>query len=277
VPEVNQFMPGLVSSGYDQRNAFLNYQRDSGIPKHSVKWNWLLDLPFGKGKLLGGNASGVLDKVIGGWQLAGIGTLRSNYFTLPTGNWNITGEPIHLYGYKYPIQDCRSVSSCVPGYLWWNGYIPANQINSKDANGNPNGYMGVPADYKPAVTPVTPWGSTTLPANAPANTSLSSIWDTNNVWVPLKNGTAQKVGYNNGLHPWRNQYFPSVRQWNLDASLFKSIPITERVNLRFASDFFNVFNHPGNPNTVGGDGFLNCRAGSASTGRIMQLSLRLSW
>ncbi len=276
VPEVNQFMPGIVPTGYDQRDSFLNYQRDTGIPKHRVQWNWLVDLPFGKGKMLGKNAGGVLDKFIGGWQLAGIGTLRSTYFSLPTGNWNITGEPIHLYGYQYPIQNCRG-GSCIPGYLWWNGYIPANQINSVDAKGNPNGYMGVPANYKPAVTPLIPWGSTTLPANAPANTTISQYWDTNNVWVPLKNATVQRVGYSNGLHPWRNQYLPSVRQWNLDASLFKNIPLYERVSLRFAADFFNVFNHPGNPNSVGGDGFLNCRSSGAANPRVLQLSLRLSW
>ena len=137
------------------------------------------------------------------------------------------------------------MNPCQPGYLWYNGYIPANQINSHAANGQPNGYEGVPADYKPAVTPLIPYGSTTLPANAPANLNISSYWDTNNVWIPLKNGTTQMVAYNPGLNPWRNQYMPGVRQWQQDASLFKNIPIHERISLRFTADFFNVFNHPG--------------------------------
>jgi hypothetical protein len=271
----NQYLPGAVPTEYDARNRFLNYQRDTGIPKHRVKWNWLIDLPAGRGKALGHNGGRVLDKFIGGWQLAGIGTLFSNYFSLPTGNWNFTGEPIHQYGYKYPIQDCRG-GTCIPGYLWWNGYIPANQINSHDANGNPNGYEGIPADYKPAITPLIPWGTTMLPANAPANTNISQYWDTNNVWIPLKNGTAQIVAFNNNLNPWRNQYLPSVIQWNVDASLLKNVTFYERYDLRFAADFFNVFNHPNNPNSVGGDGFLNCRASGLSP-RILQLSLRLTW
>ena len=87
----------------------------------------------------------MLDKFIGGWQIAGLGSLRSNYFTLPTNNYP-TGTPIQFYGYQYPIQDCRS-GACFPGYLWWNGYIPANRINSVDANGKPNGVMGVPVTY----------------------------------------------------------------------------------------------------------------------------------
>jgi len=275
VPELNLYLPGAVPADYDKRNRFLNYSRDTGVPKHSLKWNWLVDLPFGKGKPIGRNISNWLDKVVGGWQLAGIGTLRSNYFSLPTNNWNFTGEPIKLYGYKYPIQNCTS-GVCIPGYLWWNGYIPANKINSVDANGKPNGYMGVPADYRPAVTPLIPWGSTTLPPNAPANTNIASFWDTNNVWIPLKDGTVQRVTYDTGLHPWRNQRKPSIRQWGLDASLFKNIPINERFKLRLNGDFFNVFNHPNNPNSVGGDGFLNCRS-SGSDPRVLQLSLRLEW
>lgn len=275
VPAVNQFMPGAVPTDYDQRNSFLNYQRDTGIPKHRVKWNWLIDLPVGRGKWLGTNSSKLLDKFIGGWQIAGIGSLGSTYFSLPTGNWNFTGESIHQYGYQYPIQNCVS-GTCIPGYLWWNGYIPANQINSHDAQGRPNGYEGVPADYKPAVTPLIPWGTTTLPANAPANTNISQYWDTNNVWTPLKNGTTQIVGYNNGLNPWRNQYLPSVRQWNMDLSAFKNVRFGERYNVRLSGDFFNALNHPGNPNTVGGDGFLNTRS-SGTAARVVQLGLRLDW
>lgn len=273
--ELNQFMPGSVPVDMTERNRFLNYRRDTGIPKHRVQYNWIADLPFGRDKLIGRNVNRVLDKFIGGWQLAGIGTLRSNYFSLPTGNWNLTGEPIKMYGYDYPIEDCRS-GTCIPGYLWWNGYIPAHQINSKDANGRPNGYMGVPADYKPAVTPLIPWGTTALPANAPAGTNISQFWDTNNVWIPLNDGTVQRVTYNDGLHPWRNQFLPSIRQWNVDASLLKNIRFKESLNLRFGADFFNVFNHPNNPNTVGGDGFLNCRA-SGTSPRVLQLSLRLDW
>ncbi|HWQ92940.1 MAG TPA: TonB-dependent receptor [Clostridia bacterium] len=271
--ETNQYLPGLVPTDYDERNRLLNYKRDTIFPKHRVRWNWLIDLPIGRGKWLGRNSSNLLDKVIGGWQLAGIGTLRSTYFSLPTGNWNFTGEPIQLYGYQYPIENCTG-GSCVPGYLWWNGYIPSNKINSHDASGKPNGYMGIPANYKPAVTPLIPWGSTDMPANAPAGTNISSFWDTNNVWVPLKNGKVERVGYDTGLNPWRNQFLPSVRQWGLDASLFKSAQLTERVALRFNMDFFNVLNHPGNPNSVGGNGMLTTQS-SGQNPRVLQLTLRL--
>ena len=83
----------------------------------------------------------LLDKFIGGWQVAGTGFLVSRYWTLPTDVYP-NGKPLEIYGYKYPIQDCTQRTPAIPGYLWWNGYIPANQINSYDANGKPNGDHG---------------------------------------------------------------------------------------------------------------------------------------
>lgn len=270
----NQFLPGAVPADFDERARFLNYQRDITVPKHRLSWNWLVDLPFGRGKKIGGNAGAIADKFIGGWQIAGMGTLRSNYWALPT-NIYPNGSAVELYGEKYKIQDCRS-GTCYPGYLYWNGYIPANRINSTDANGKPNGVMGVPDNYKPAGSPMIPWGSTSLPANAPANTDVSRYWDTNTVWVPLKNGSVQRTTYDNYLHPWRQQYFTGPRTWDVDATIMKNISLTETMRLRFQADFFNVFNHPNNPTSVGGDGILSTRT-SGNSARELQLSLRLLW
>ncbi|MEK7407495.1 MAG: hypothetical protein AAB225_20650, partial [Acidobacteriota bacterium] len=269
IPELNQFLPGRVPAGIDERNRFLNYQRDTSVPKHRVRWNWIVDLPFGKGKPLAGGAGRALDRLIGGWQVAGMGSLRSNYFSLPTGNWGKLDQ-IEMYGYQYPVQDCRG-GPCRPGYLWWNGYIPANQINSTDAQGRPNGVMGVPAGYKPATQPLIPW-----PKTPDRNDPMYSYFGGNTVWVTLKDGTQQRTSFSDGLHPWRQQYLPGVRQWGLDASLFKTIPITERMNVRFNADFFNVLNMPGNPNSIGGDGILSTRT-SGQGARELQLTLRVSW
>ena len=266
-----QFLPGAVPTDFDKRNRFLNYQRDTSIPKHRIRWNWIADLPFGRGKTIGGNAGGLLNRFIGGWQLAGTGYLRSNFQSLPTGTYP-NGNAIEYYGYKYPIQDCTG-GTCYPGYLWNNaGYIPANRINSYDpVTGRPNGIMGVPADYKSVSQPIWPW-----PANPQSSDPMYPYYGSNTVWVPLSNGVLQRTTYNENLHPWRQQYFPSVRQWGLDASLFKTIPVTERVNLRFNLDYFNVLNHPNNPTGVSGMGILSTRS-SGSGARELQLTLRLTW
>jgi hypothetical protein len=275
VGSLNMYMPGAVPVDIDQRIRFMQYRRDWEIPKHRVRWNFVADLPFGKGKRLGHDVNSTVDKFIGGWQLAGMGNMRTFFWSLPTSIYPTSANSIEVYGYKYPIQNCTS-GVCVPGYLWWNGYIPANKINSVDANGKPNGYMGVPANYKPAATPLIPAGATVLPANAPANTVLSQYWDTNTVWIPLSNGTVQRTTFDDGLHPWRNQYLPGPLQWGMDASLFKFVNLTERFVLRFNIDMFNIFNHPNNPTSPGSDGVLSTR-NSGSGARTTQLSLRLQW
>jgi hypothetical protein len=263
------FLPGSVPTDLQERNRFLNYRRDTEFPKHRLRWNWIADLPFGRGKKLGGNAGAVLNRLIGGWQLAGFGNLNSRYFTLPTNNWGAVETP-EIYGKKYPIEDCRS-GTCYQGYLYWNGYIPANRINSYDANGKPNGVMGVPADYRPATAPVLP-----IPADGGTpRDPLFAFYDTNNVWVPMKNGSTQRVVMDTGLHPWRNQYVAAPWIWGMDASLFKSIPIRESFVLRFNADFFNVLNMPG-MTIPGGDGILSLQ-NSAQGARQLQLTLRLTW
>ena len=50
---VTSYLKGAVPDDYQARNRLLNYQRDTGVPKHLVNWNFLVDLPFGKGKRFG--------------------------------------------------------------------------------------------------------------------------------------------------------------------------------------------------------------------------------
>jgi hypothetical protein len=269
----NQYLPNTMPTDPHQYDKLLNYQRDTAIPKHRFSWNWLVDLPVGRGKPLFGNARGVLNKVIGGWQVAGIGSLASTYFTLPSGDFP-TGAPIQIYGYKYPIQNCTS-GTCYPAYLYWNGYIPENQINSHNAAGKPNGYEGIPANYQPAVSPLIPYGQTALPPNAPAGTNLTPYWNSNTVWVPLNNGTVARTTWA-GLAPLQNQYFLGIWQWNTDASLVKNVAFKEHYNFRFQCDFFNVLNHPGNSNNIGSSGVLSTQS-SGNSPRTLQLSGRLTW
>ncbi len=269
IPGQNIFLTGTVPTDLDALNRLYNYQRDTTIPKHRVRWNWVADLPFGKGKNWANNLPGFLDKIVGGWQISGMGTVWSSYYTLPATQFQ-TATPIETYGYKYPIQDCRS-GACRPGYLYWNGYINPNQINSVDASGKPNGVMGVPSNYKPSVQPLNPW-----PVNPSKSDPMYAYYGTNTTWVTLKNGVSQRTTFDNGLMPLRQQYRPGVRSWMLDASLVKTIPFNERFNLRFQLDAFNVLNHPGNSTSITGEGLLMTNV-SGQAAREMQLSLRLNW
>jgi hypothetical protein len=81
----------------------------------------------------------------------------------------------------------------------------------------------------------------------------------------------------------RNTY-RGPRQQNWDFSLLKNMRLTERQNLRFAADFFNIWNHANfaNPSQAS----LNVQSSPTSfavinqtvgTPRLIQLSLRYSF
>ena len=254
------FLPGALPQDLDQRLRLLRYARDTDIPQQRLRWNFLVDLPVGRGKKFLGNTGRGWDRLIGGWQVAGSGTAQSRWFTLPTGNWGTLGTP-QIYGTQYPITDCRS-GQCFPGYLYYNGYIPANRINVA------GGVMGVPSNYAPSSQPINP-----APATGTVDPNFN---DTNNVYVTLKDGTKQLVAYDTGLHPWRNQAIAGPWISSMNASLYKSVAITERVRLRINLDAFNVFNQPGLPLPDNNTGILSLRT-SGQGARVLQYTARVSW
>jgi hypothetical protein len=80
---------------------------------HQFNSNWLIELPFGKGKWLARNANSFTEAVIGGWQLSGLARWTSgfpvtldNSATWPT-NWQLEGAatligPAHTAVTKHP-------------------------------------------------------------------------------------------------------------------------------------------------------------------------------
>jgi len=79
---------------------------------------------------------------------------------------------------------------------------------------------------------------------------------------------------------------PGIR--NFDFAVFKKTPITERVNIEFRTEFFNLFNHPyfsppgtGFDGTPTGNGFgqitSTVQGGVASPERLIQFALKLAF
>jgi hypothetical protein len=154
----------------------------------------------------------------------------------------------------------------LPGYLYSNGYIPANRRNV------PNGVTGLPDNYTPSQQPIVP-----IPANGGSSADPNfANYETNNVTIRLANGQNQLVAMDTGVHPWRNQAMPGPWIHNATASLFKSVPITERVVLRINLDAFNVFNNPGLPNVDAATGIVSLR-NSGQAARTLQYTARITW
>jgi hypothetical protein len=206
---------------------------------------------------------------IGGWQLAGMGSLASTCFQLPADMFP-TGNKIELYGYS--IQSRTAAAAAASRYLWTNGYIPANRINSYDAKGNPNGVMGsrrATTAYAPLITA----GRRPCPQRAGEHECPVVLGHEHGLFAEKRNAAAHDVV--EPVPAYNNQFLPGIRTWNTDASLVKNVRF-EKWNLRFTADFFNVLNHPGNPSAVSSAGLLQTR-NSGNAARQLQLSLRLGW
>ncbi len=75
--ERNSFAPGGGNGGvslsaiYNSWNPSLNRGSSEFDVRHLITGDYVYQLPFGRGKSIGGRANGILDAFIGGWQLAG--------------------------------------------------------------------------------------------------------------------------------------------------------------------------------------------------------------
>ena len=68
--------------------------------RHQINANWILEMPFGKGRWLARDAGGALNALIGGWQLSGLARWTSGFpvsvlngGTWPT-NWQLGGGAV---------------------------------------------------------------------------------------------------------------------------------------------------------------------------------------
>ena len=92
------------------------------------------------------------------------------------------------------------------------------------------------------------------------------------VWTTL-----QRTTLSGFVDPMQNQYMLGPMQWNMSASAFKTVKITERAFLRINVDFLNnVFNMPGTPNPNGTSGLISTQ-GSANSPRTLQLTGRITF
>lgn len=246
VPENIQLF-GAPNLSYEQRLRLV-YFRSTTIPQHRMRYNAIYELPFGRGKKIGGNAPGFVNQIIGGWQVAAIGDWRGG-LRLSTGLYqfgdlriNADERPeLTIFGQRQR--------------LWFRGdFNPAAATNVTGGNLT----ALIPLDRSQRVArPLGPNFNNQLP-------------------LTLANGTVRNVpiGELYNYSPRANIIGPGA--WNADISLFKNFKFRESGNVRFTADFFNAFNHPNdvNPNTTTGLQNLGVQANDA---RIIQFSLRVAW
>jgi hypothetical protein len=87
--DFNLSAPSDVANSY---NLALNKGPAAFNLQHQFNANFSYELPFGSGKLWGGSASGLVDRLIGGWQWNGILTAQSGLPFTPTAGSNRSGS-----------------------------------------------------------------------------------------------------------------------------------------------------------------------------------------
>jgi hypothetical protein len=146
--------------------------------RQTLSVNTVYELPFGPGKRFL-TSGGVAGKLLGGWQLSGIGSAS-------------TGRPIDIL-------------------------VDVSPTDRPD---------GVTRNQRPDLVP----GQSIYGSPKTINN-----WFNINAFAVPAVGTWGSLGRNAGRGPG---------YYEIDAALEKSTPLTERLNLEFRAEAFNLFNHP---------------------------------
>jgi len=244
VPE-NIELLGEPNLSFTQRLRLV-YFNNTTIPPHRITFNGIYDLPFGRRKRFGNNISTPLNYVIGGWQLAVIGTWNS-------GLW-MGVNPGYVQTGKIRISGDKRATVTLGGTDLYRQWFAGNF--------NPT-----------TVTAVS--GTLVAPAVRPAGPNCSGVFK-GQLAVTLSDGSCFNAPFSGFYNPDSRVNFIGPGGWNDDLSIYKHFNVKERFDIRFAADFFNAFNHPNDvpPNTVSGLQNLGLQANSP---RVIQFSLRLEY
>jgi hypothetical protein len=72
--DLRAYPSGIQQNQYER---YLERADDANLRRHQLRFSYLFDLPFGKGKHFGNSLPGAINFVVGGWQLGGITTMQT--------------------------------------------------------------------------------------------------------------------------------------------------------------------------------------------------------
>jgi hypothetical protein len=241
---------GYQSSFFSFRKPEL-WRRDTGDPgdlTHQIKGNVVYDLPFGKGRRFAGNSSGLVDRLVGGWQIGLTANVNSGRL-VNLGNVRLVGMTTDDVQKMFKL---RFDDAGKQVYMLPQDVIDNTILAFATSPTTASGYAGA-----------APTGRYFAPANGPTciETNSSSFGDC---------GTGDLVVSG-----------PMFQQYDIRFS--KRTAIAGSANFEFAAEMLNAFNHP-NFLPVGGVGGTNTIANYQVTSlqgttqaRIIQLVFRVNW
>jgi hypothetical protein len=115
---------GSVNNGdfQDQRFPQANYGNSDFDVRQRFVFNYIYDLPFGRGRKFASGATGVINQILGNWQIAGVLSVATgNYYTATDIN-NISGSDcggtVGFYCSRPAVVGNPNAKPCVPGTLF---------------------------------------------------------------------------------------------------------------------------------------------------------------
>jgi hypothetical protein len=227
---------------------------DPGDITHQFKSNFVYDLPFGRGRHWGGNANGVVDRIIGGWQLGVASKIQSGRL-VDIGNLRLVGMTRQDAAKNFQLRFDNAGKAI---YMWPQDIIDNTILAFAVSPTSASGYAGA-----------APSGRYFAPANGPDCIELAGAFGDCGTGSLVVTGPTLKAH---------------------DIRISKRTTIVGRVNLEFATELLNAFNHPNflplasvnNALTtgIGGStltGFQLTNLVGTDTRRTIQLVGRVNW
>jgi hypothetical protein len=238
------------------------YVDSTGGPRHALKFNWVYELPFGRGKPFGGDASRWVDALIGGWEFSGLGRVQS-------------GLRFDYGGYRLVGMTEQEFQDMFEFYHVINPTVP-------DANGRPMDrvYM-LPQDViQNSILALYTTSATT-------GSGYAGALPTGRYLAPASGPDC--VQYLSGMCPGTEvvRVVTGPMYWKIDMSFVKRIPVVKNVRVEARMDLYNVFDTINFASTTAmgrnvTDWQVTAAARDPSSsqdygGRITQFGLRVTW
>jgi hypothetical protein len=249
--QTSYVLGNAVNSTFEtfRRPTFLTRDTEAeGDLTHSFKANVVYDLPFGRGRRFGGNAGGVMDRLIGGWQI-GLTSIIHSGRLVDFGNVRLVGMSAKdlQKAFQLRFDDAGHKVFMLPDDIIENT-VRAFNVSATSATGYST--RGVPS------------GRYLAPANGPDCIEVDDGADYGEC------GTRELV-----------MTGPMFQQHDIRIS--KRTPIAGRVNFEFAAELLNAFNHPNfvpiaNASSDIDDYEVTGLTGT-QTARVIQLVTRINW
>jgi hypothetical protein len=228
------------------------YLETDNLP-HAFKFNWLYEIPVGRGKRFGTDMNPILNGIIGNWEFAGTGRVQVREFGVT--DVRLVGMSEEELRDAFVIYESRSATGAI---TYFN--LPQDIVeNTRRAfNTDPTSPTGYPAGAEPT-------GRYIAPASQPGCIALFTF----------DCGTAEQIWVRG---PW-------FSRWDLKVK--KRFPIGGRATFDIDFEMLNAFNNtnfnpafnPGSGNTIFQvtSGYTDINTTFDPGGRLGQIVTRFSW